>query len=712
MGDAAAAPNSALTEDLKATIQSGYRAWLQSRGFRPRRGQRQMIAEIARALAGKAGPADTSGQSGKADEAPRIGVVEAGTGTGKTVAYCLAAIPIARALDKRLVIATATVALQEQVAYRDLPDLQERTGLEFTSILAKGRGRYLCPKRLDERIAYDDSHAAPLFEPPDAAEVPVYQRFRSAFHNGSWNGDLDEWPDGVARATWTPVTNDRAGCSAGRCVYYHQCPFFRARQQVADADVVVANQDLLLADLSLGGGIVLPPPAKTLFVIDEAHHLADKTRAHFTLTARLRVCLEWLEQMRASVDAMAEHFERPTELVHAGERLGREADTIRLQLDDAQTVLRQLPFTHRDERTAIHRFPMGDVPEAVADLAKPLGAAFASIAAILQKLLDALDEVLSGDRDWSNAEDADTWLATISPLAGRAAAAEALFADYGNAAARQAARWATRRIADASDDIELASAPLDPGSILDANLWQACYGAVATSATLCAVGSFDRFLETVGLAADTPSARIASPFDFPRVASLHVPPMRAEPTDALAHTEELAALMPDLLAQERSALALFTSRRQFNAVVTALPDAVREHCQVQDTKSKQRLLEEHRRLVDAGEPSYLLGLASFAEGLDLPGDYCRHVIIAKIPFAVPDDPVDEALAEWLESQGRHPFFEIMVPDASLRLVQACGRLIRSDADEGRISLLDRRIVTKSYGRALLDSLPPYRLDIG
>ena len=688
---------SALTDELKAEIQGAYRNWLAARDFKPRRGQRQMIADIARALT-------TDGN--------RLSVVEAGTGTGKTAAYCLAAIPIARALDKRIVIATATVALQEQVAFRDLPDLKRHAGMEFTSTLAKGRGRYVCLKRLDDRIAFDQSREAPLFEPPDAQALSIYRRFRSAFAAGSWDGDRDSWAKGVLGETWQPVTNDRAGCGASRCSYFHQCPFFKARQQAADVDVVVANHDLVLADLSLGGGVVLPDPAETVFIFDEAHHLPEKTRSHFTAEVRLRSTNEWLTQVLGSVDTMARRFNGPREIQRAADRLSRESGELRNQLADIERMLRDLPFARRDESTDVYRFPGGEVPAPVAELAKPLSRAFGSVASILEELRESLDEAMDGTLVWDNAEQAESWLPAISQLAGRAEGGQALFADFGDDSKRSAARWASRRTFDFGDDIELTSAPLDPGEILNSTLWETCFAAVATSATLCAVGTFQRFLDSAGMSHDAHQLRIPSPFDFPRIAVFSVPPMQSNPSDSGAHTEELAAMLPDLLKLERSALALFTSWRQFNAVVASLPDAILKRCRVQDAASKQRLLEDHRQAIDAGESSYLFGLASFAEGVDLPGDYCRHVIIAKIPFAVPDDPVDEAIAEWLEAQGRNPFFEMSVPDASLRLVQACGRLIRHETDGGRITLLDRRIVTRRYGQALLDSLPPYRLEVG
>ena len=687
---------SALSDELKTRIQSAYTAWLAGRGFKPRRGQRQMIADIARALA---------------NNDSRLCIVEAGTGTGKTVAYCLAAIPVAQALDKRVVIATATVALQEQVVLRDLPDLQRHAGLDFSFTLAKGRRRYVCLQRLEDLLRRDVDREALLFELPSTEDTAIYQDLQNAFAEGSWDGELDSWADGIDSRTWYAATNDRAGCSAGRCGYYHQCPFFKARRQVAEADVVVANHDLVLADLSLGGGVVLPPPAETVFVLDEAHHLPEKTRDHFTLNVRLRASIDWLAQATTSLETMARRFGNPPEVARAAKRLAEDAGDLRRLLLELDALARQLPFERRDERTAVFRFAMGNVHQEIADLSPALSNGFGAAATILNDLRDALEAATSGELEWKNGEQAETWLPLAAQLSARAQAGEQLFADYATRA-KAAARWATMRRFDASDDIELTSAPLDTGGILHETLWETCYGAVATSATLCALGTFERFLDVSGLADGTTQSRIPSPFDFPRIAVFSVPSMQSNPGDAMQHTEEVAALLPDLLALERSALVLFTSWRQFNEVTGSLPDDVRDHCRLQDAASKQQLLLDHRSAIDDGEPSYLFGLASFAEGVDLPGDYCRHVIIAKLPFSVPDNPVDEAVAEALEHEGRNPFMEVSVPEASLRLVQACGRLIRHETDGGRITLLDRRIVTRRYGEALLASLPPYRLEIG
>lgn len=688
----ASATPEGLTDALKDAIQTAYRAWLGKRGFRPRRGQREMIATIARALTA---PSE------------RLCALEAGTGTGKTAAYCLAAIPIALASERRVVIATATVALQEQVMLRDLPDLRDNAGLAFEFALAKGRGRYLCVARLEDRISFDHDREAPLFEPPKRGDLSTYRRLRSAYDEGRWDGDRDSWPDGVDTRLWTPITNDRNGCAGGRCRYYADCAFFKARRKLGDADVVVANQDLLLADLQIGGGVVLPPPAETIIIVDEAHHLPEKTRDSFTSRVRLRASKDWLEQAATTLREMQRRFGNPPEVERALAALSKEAAAIGTLIGDLETVLRTLPFDGGEPKRRTHRFPLGEIPAAMAEHAGPLGTAFGAVGKTLDELRQTLEAVLGGEREWPNAALAEPWLPAISNLAGRAAGGVAVFTDYG-AATTPAARWATLLTFDAGEDFELTTAPLDTHRILKETLWAQCHGAVATSATLCAIGTFESFLATSGMPSSATTSRIPSPFDFPRVATFRVPRMRADPRDAAAHTEELAALLPALLQAAPSALVLFSSWRQFNAVVDALPEAVRERCHLQDEASKRRLLRDHRAAVDEGQPSYLLGLASFAEGLDLPGDYCRHVIIAKLPFAAPDHPVDEALAEWLEQQGRNPFMELSVPETSLRLVQACGRLIRNEADHGRITLLDRRIVTHAYGEQLLAALPPYR----
>ena len=227
-----------------------------------------------------------------------------------------------------------------------------------------------------------------------------------------------------------------------------------------------------------------------------------------------------------------------------------------------------------------------------------------------------------------------------------------------------------------------------------------------TSASLTALGRFDRFVLHAGTPSDATYLVVSSPFDYSR-GTLHVPSHLPEANRAEAHTEALTAELPEMLKVAKGTLVLFASRRQMLDVYERLSEPDRGFILMQDQQSKKALLDEHRARIDRDEKSVIFGLASFAEGVDLPSSYCEHVIIAKIPFAVPDDPREAALSEWVEKRGGNAFREISVPDAGARLLQACGRLLRTEQDQGRITILDTRLLTKHYGRQLLDSLPPF-----
>ncbi|MBE0401550.1 ATP-dependent DNA helicase DinG, partial [Halomonas sp. FME1] len=229
------------------------------------------------------------------------------------------------------------------------------------------------------------------------------------------------------------------------------------------------------------------------------------------------------------------------------------------------------------------------------------------------------------------------------------------------------------------------------------------------SATLTALGRFERLQERAGLANRYRYQALPSPFDYAN-AVLRVPKEATDPSDREAHERAIVSFVSQL-ADKEAALVLFSSRAQLRAVDKALPASVKARVLAQDALPKRELIERHRAAVDKGDGSIIFGLASFAEGIDLPGDYLTHVVITRLPFAVPDDPVGATLAEWIESQGGNAFMRISVPDASIKLVQACGRLIRKESDRGTITLLDKRVITRRYGQALLDALPPFRREI-
>jgi ATP-dependent DNA helicase DinG len=259
-------------------------------------------------------------------------------------------------------------------------------------------------------------------------------------------------------------------------------------------------------------------------------------------------------------------------------------------------------------------------------------------------------------------------------------------------------------------DFEVCSSPILASYSLKNSLWDHCYGAVVTSATLAALGRFDRFMMRAGTSELHHYGIMPSPFDFSR-ATLQVPEFAIEANNAALHTDNMIQNLPKLLKRNEGSLVLFSSRKQMLDVYNSLSLDWQDMILMQGEHSKQEMITQHKKTIDGKAGSVLFGLASFAEGVDLPGDYCRHVVIAKLPFSVPDDPVEASLAEWIEARGGNAFMEISVPDASIKLVQSCGRLLRNEKDSGTITILDKRLVSKRYGKSLLKALPAYHLQL-
>jgi len=293
---------------------------------------------------------------------------------------------------------------------------------------------------------------------------------------------------------------------------------------------------------------------------------------------------------------------------------------------------------------------------------------------------------------------------------GRSEAAMHLWQSYATPdenGAMPTARWMTK-LEYEQDDIELCSSPVMASEILHNMLWSDCFAAVLTSATLSALNNFKRASTRMGLPDATKYHVVPSPFDYQQCATFEVPDTAMDPRNGKEFEISLIEQLNSLIDPQSATLVIFTARYQMLAVYKSLDEALKPLVLLQDDYSKQELVRRHRNCIDDGRGSVIFGLGSLTEGVDLPGDYLKHVIIAKLPFSVPDDPVEATLTEWLKEQGKDPFWEISVPDASIKLKQACGRLLRTEKDSGRITLLDRRVLTKQYGKPLLDALPDYK----
>lgn len=698
----------ALSDGDKEAIREAYNALIAKLELTPRWGQRQMIAEVA----------NTFALSASYDaNLPAIGVVEAGTGTGKTIAYVLPAIVLAQSLGKRLVVATATVALQEQLLFKDLPAIRDASGLNFSYSLAKGRRRYLCLSQLDRLLASEGGAGRTMGLYPDELEsaitqdaAVVYGDMLDALGRGDWDGDRDSWSVTVDDTLWYPITADQGQCTGRRCPNIGNCSFYRAREGLQDADLIVTNHDLVLSDLSLGGGAILPEPEETFFVFDEGHHLPDKALNHFASFCRLPTTIAWLAETRRALAKAAPLLAALPGLESQLEAIPQLLDDITLAMEQMVEDALLLFATSQDDLQL--RFEHGVVPEAVAAAAARLASQWSRLLGRLTTLEGAIDDALEDDEFAAQRDELEAWDMAIGAMLSRCEGIVALWQDFAADASEESpprARWLSRRADDEPEAINFHCSPVLAAEVLREQLWERAAGVVLTSATMTALSSFDRLRQRAGTPLEGRYQVVASPFNYGQ-ATLHIPAMNSEPSDAMAHTEEVTTLLPELLDPDHGSLVLFSSRRQMNDVVDALDPTWRDRVLKQDTFSKHEILRRHRDTIDGGQASAIFGLASFAEGVDLPGNYCRQVVIAKLPFSVPDDPVDAALAEWLEAQGKNPFMEISVPDAALRLVQAAGRLLRTESDTGRVTLLDRRLLTRRYGRAILDSLPPFDRD--
>ncbi|MFC4240193.1 ATP-dependent DNA helicase DinG [Marinobacter oulmenensis] len=719
----------ALTEETKQEIQQAYRDVLAGKDIRARYGQRLMIAEIARYMG------DITEDDGKRTSAPATCVVEAGTGTGKTLAYLIAAIPVARALGKTLVISTATVALQDQIVLKDLPDLKKHSRLNFNWTLAKGRGRYLCVSRLEARLhdeGHGDSDTMPLFlldKPMDdeAASQAIFERMLSSYGSREWDGDRDHWPEQIPDDIWRQVTTDHRQCTNRHCAYFDSCAFFDARKDLDEADVVVANHDLVLADLALGGGAILPEPENALYIFDEAHHLPDKALNHFAASVPINATRQWLKQLAQALTKIQPWLPAGSQPARTVEKISTAGRDLDLALGRVyEDVEQNTDWDFNEERrSAQWRYPEGELPEALAELAGDTRVMTAGLVRQLGALVDdlqtAFDERKESDLD---RETAESWYPVIGAFHSRAEEQLRLWTAWcegvnepektaDDAPAKPTrkgpapARWAVRQRWEHSEDITLYSSPVLADNLLYARLWSRAHGAVLTSATLTALGRFDRLKSRAGLPEASRYMVVPSSFRYGDMATVEVPNMPVMPTDD-GFGDALIQRLPDLWAEGKATLVLFTSRRQMQQVRDALSPKYPELIRTQDDMAKNEVLRQHCDRIDQGKPSVLFGVASFAEGIDLPGKYLHHVIITRLPFSVPDDPIEASLAEWVTQRGGNPFMEITVPDASVKLVQAVGRLLRTEQDTGRVTILDRRIITRRYGQLLLDALPPFR----
>ncbi|WPE16076.1 ATP-dependent DNA helicase DinG [Candidatus Thioglobus autotrophicus] len=681
-----------LSDELKAQIRDSFIALKSDMSdFNVRPSQNKMIAEISKTLCGDY------------PDSNKILCVEAPTGTGKTFAYLLSGIAIAKANKKKLIVSSANVALQEQLLLKDIPEAQKYCQVDFEYALVKGRSRYVCIRNLIN-LCEDSATDSTLFdssllfdEPPGKYQLEEMAELLEDYSAKKWNGEIDDLMRTPDHTIWQKINCNRFTCTAKSCEFYQDCAFFKARKQITKADVIVANHDLVLADLATGN-TVLPDVDDSIFIFDEAHHLSSKALSHFSLSTGTEFIKTSIRQAKGVSDQMCKLTEQDLPDINI-----KQIDDY---LSDLSTLLKTLDF---DED--IYLFDQGMVDQPIKDISKNL---FISISNIQNKFcalreswtdylkIKVIDKSI-GDPINTASGECEQHLSSIVELLSS-------FLKSDDSTQSPHSRWIEKNtLANKKTNYSLYSAQTDISGNLDALIWSKATGVILTSATLSSLGSFDRLNKQLGLKKpENQYLRLPSPFEFDQVDFI-IAKFKSNPTQVFEHTKEVASQLLKRLNAQEGSLVLFASNKQMQMVADMVESKLDCDLFIQGEYPKKTILEKHMTLRKQGQGSIIFGLDSFAEGVDLKGDNLTHVVIVKLRFSVPTSPIDKTLADYLQSQNRNPFMEISLPDASLRLIQACGRLIRTETDTGKITIFDNRLTTKFYGKQLLAALPGYNI---
>ncbi len=689
-----------LSQSVKMQISQWYKALPEHiEGFIPRAPQREMIAEVAKTFS---------------DETGRHLIIEAPTGVGKTLSYLIPGIAISREEKKPLIISTANVALQDQIYSKDLPLLKKIIpDLTFTG--AFGRGRYLCPRNLEAICATEGEQIDLMFLLEDkvdvatSAEREICQELKHDFTSFGWDGLRDHHKRALTDSLWRNISTDKMNCLGRNCQYYHRCPFFLARREIDEVDVVITNHALVMA--AMESESVLPDAKNILLVLDEGHHIPDVARDALEVEGEIT-----LSALNMQLDNMTRHVSQylaqfiPVKPPKLADPIRFDAHIAKMReaYQDVEHFTRAL-LPERSENDE-YLFPLGQLPEQLLLCCQNLFKLTDGLKMLGESILNDLTE-RTAKEDVVRLHRA---ILTTSRMVGYLENMAKLWrlATLEQTSKAPVSKWLTRRYDKKQSHLYLHCAGIRVSEQLTQLLWKNIPHVVITSATLRSLNSFSRIQELTGLSEhfDDRFITLSSPFTHERQGKLVIPKMRYEPTMAneKAHLKEMARYFRQGMVENhhRGQLVLFSSQRAMEGFLEEVKD-LRLSLLVQGDQPRYRLVETHCKRIDAGDNSVLIGLQSFAEGLDLKGDYLTQVHIHKIAFPPVTDPVIVTEGEWLKSLKRYPFEVQSLPSASFNLIQQVGRLIRSHHCHGEVVIYDRRLLTKNYGSRLLTALPVF-----
>lgn len=635
--------------------------------------------------------------------------IEAPTGTGKTLGYLAGALDFYAHAHEPLpiVVATATVSLQEQIIRYDVPRLVAAGVLDINKVaIAKGRGRYFCPRTtavLEDKKMRDGQFD--LFQPDKHVSdggTPIALEMLKAWREGTWNGDQDAWLGGALPGCWASTCAASGDTCVGRvCDHYAKCPYRLSRARMSEAQLIIANQDLVLADLAQRAeqlDTTALPPKKYALIFDEAHNLPEKAVGTKRASANL-FGTDWLRKLEDYGSAVTSHPKVSRAMARSAEFspdvFHANAALLIAEMDHWG---KQILALGRFDASNVHHWGL-DSPkrfflEGVASMASKALAIKRALTAVAKVYSEVAEESVGVDKGHAIRVLAETF--RYQRLASDLHKGLDLFCS-----ADELVRWASR---NRDSHVTLHTQPLEGGRVLTSLLWSTQFPVALVSATLQLAGSFERFKAKAGLPGRAACLALPPVFDYSR-GYMHLPKMDAAPGEA-GYDLELAHQIQTLFRAKTAPgmLVLFTSRETMRRVIGALATDVRAALVVPDGTPVPELVALHKNHIDQGRRSILCGLDSMAEGLDLPGKYCGHVVITRLPFAVPGDPVEDARRKQL---GDAWFNDAYLADMLISLIQGTGRLIRREDDHGVISVLDKRIYTKRYRSMVYAALPSF-----
>ena len=644
-------------------------------------------------------------------------VIEAGTGVGKTLAYLFGSYLGQKNISKKkhVIISTNTIALQEQLIKKDLPSFPSLIGNDITYAIAKGRTRYICHKRLKGINGQSEISNS------------VINSLEKELSLG-WNGDFDLLTKKIPKSDLFKVSNTSSTCVKKHCEFISDCSFLKARNRMRTADIIVVNHSLLLSHVSLGDGSILPEYDKSIYILDECHNFPEKALNAFSGQASLMSSQKWINDINKILSQL------PNEIfsAHIRENSVECKKAIINLLAKIYDGIKYISNTNGVVNLDNENFLLKNLSNDLITLIEAIRLKTLDYLSLLKSIKRKLENFIDKS-DMSIKDSMAKYISSISFYQERLSNLVYVFDMIVCHSSPPIAKWV--RFSKYENMKELDELTSDSGSslmryefdytifvsatvagdLLQRLFWQHIKNSVIfCSATIRSLGSFNKFITDIGLDKNTKHSHFSSPFEYSK-SKLIVPNLKFSPQKVIEHINETALIIKLKLEQclelNKGVLVLFTSINAMRSVFDFMPNSIKNYIVLQGEISKSMIINNHKKMINLGKSSIIFGVDSFAEGIDLPGKYLELLIIHKLPFTVPTNPIVRTRNDWITTQGGNAFLEETLPEASIRLTQMIGRLIRHETDIGEILILDNRLVKRPYGKKLLQNIPPFKVEV-